>query len=167
MKTLGGLGFCSRWDLFAWQPPQANRRASRSTTRSRCCADRVLTCWRRDCASAPRPATSRRRRACSRIRRCRRASATSPSARPIRPASRRRTPSSRRSASPKSSSCGRRGARIAQANEREAQADAERADLQRRLTFDLRSKFVGVMIESELIRLARVRISITIARPSA
>jgi hypothetical protein len=50
---------------------------------------------------------------------------------------------------------GRRGARIAQATEREAQAEAERSDLERRLTFELRSRFVGVMVESERLRLAR------------
>ena len=50
---------------------------------------------------------------------------------------------------------GKRGARIAAATGHEAQAEAERADLDRKLAFEVRSHFVEVMVTSERLRLAR------------
>src|SRR5439155_1389135 len=48
---------------------------------------------------------------------------------------------------------GKRGARLAAARRREAAAAAERADLERRLAFELRARFVALLEASE--RLAR------------
>jgi len=50
---------------------------------------------------------------------------------------------------------GRRGARISAAGAREAQAADDRADLERRLVFETRSRFVAVLVTTERLRLAR------------
>src|SRR5262249_56901345 len=50
---------------------------------------------------------------------------------------------------------GRRGARVSAAGAREAQATNDRADLERRLVFETRSRFVAVMVTTERLRLAR------------
>src|SRR5439155_499189 len=50
---------------------------------------------------------------------------------------------------------GRAGARLAAAHRREDAAAAERADLERRLTFELRARFVALLEASERLRLAR------------
>jgi len=50
---------------------------------------------------------------------------------------------------------GRRGARVSAAGAREAQATDERADLERRLVFETRSRFVAVLVTTERLRLAR------------
>src|SRR5206468_6625545 len=50
---------------------------------------------------------------------------------------------------------GKRGARLAAARRREAAAAAERADLERRLAFELRARFVALLEASERLRLAR------------
>ena len=50
---------------------------------------------------------------------------------------------------------GRRGARHAAARGREAAAEAERADLDRRLAFEVRSRFVAVLEAGARLRLAR------------
>src|SRR5207247_8684269 len=50
---------------------------------------------------------------------------------------------------------GKRGARLAAAHRREDAAAAERTDLERRLTFALRARFVALLEASERLRLAR------------
>src|SRR5881296_3125983 len=50
---------------------------------------------------------------------------------------------------------GKRGARLAAARRREAAAAAERADLERRLAFELRARFVALLEATERLRLAR------------
>ncbi len=50
---------------------------------------------------------------------------------------------------------GKRGARRAAAHGREEAAAAERADLERRLTFELRARFAALLEASERLRLAR------------
>jgi cobalt-zinc-cadmium efflux system outer membrane protein len=50
---------------------------------------------------------------------------------------------------------GRRGARVAAARGREAAAEAERADLERQLAFEVRTRFVSVLEAGERLRLAR------------
>jgi len=50
---------------------------------------------------------------------------------------------------------GRRGARVSAAGAREAQATNDRADLERRLVFETRSRFVAVLVTTERLRLAR------------
>src|SRR5262249_59815510 len=50
---------------------------------------------------------------------------------------------------------GRRGARVSAAGAREAQATDDRADLERRLVFESRSRFVAVVVTTERLRLAR------------
>jgi cobalt-zinc-cadmium efflux system outer membrane protein len=50
---------------------------------------------------------------------------------------------------------GRRGARLDAARGREASAEAEHADLDRRLAFEVRSRFVGLLESGDRLRLAR------------
>ena len=50
---------------------------------------------------------------------------------------------------------GRRGARVAAARGKEAAAEAERADVDRRLAYEVRAQFVAVLEASERLRLAR------------
>src|SRR5205814_50678 len=50
---------------------------------------------------------------------------------------------------------GKRGARLAAARRREEAAAAERADLERRLAFELRARFVALLEATERLRLAR------------
>jgi outer membrane protein, heavy metal efflux system len=50
---------------------------------------------------------------------------------------------------------GKRGARVAAAEGREAAASAEHADLERRLAFELRARFVALLEARERLRLAR------------